>query len=63
MGQVSEAITMTFGIVLMVAIGYEVRRQRRRLRALYNVLDAEDRSVVAELDSLVASGALVPKIV
>ena len=61
MGQVSEA--MTFGIVLMVAIGYEVRRQRRRLRALYNVLDAEDRSVVAELDSLVASGALVPKIV
>ena len=63
MGQVSEAITMTFGIVLMVAIGYEVRRQRRRLRALYNVLEAEDRSVVAELDSLVASGALVPKIV
>jgi len=63
MGQVSEAITMTFGIVLMVAIGYEVRRQRRRLRALYNVLDAEDRSVVAELDNLVASGALVPKIV
>ena len=63
MGQVSEAITTIFGVVLLSAIAYEIRRQRKKLRALYNVLDEEDRHVVNELDQMVASGALQPAVV
>ncbi len=58
MNQVSEVLTAVFGIALVGAMAYEVRRRRRHLRALYNVLDGEDMHVVAELDALVASGQL-----
>jgi hypothetical protein len=58
MNQVSEAITTVFGFVLIVAIGYELRRRRKRLRELYNVLDHEDVAVIADLDNLLQSGAL-----
>lgn len=58
MNQVSEAITSVFGIVLLAAIGYELRRRRKRLRELYNVLDHDDVAVIADLDTLLAQGSL-----
>ena len=58
MNQVSEAITSVFGIVLIVAIGYELRRRRKKLRELYNVLDHEDLAVVADLDEMLKKGML-----
>lgn len=58
MNQVSEAITSVFGLVLIAAIGYELRRRRKRLRELYNVLDHEDLAVVADLEALLKKGAL-----
>lgn len=58
MNQVSEVLTAVFGVALVGAIAYEIRRRRRHLRELYNVLDEEDKHVVAELDAMVASGQL-----
>jgi len=58
MNQVSEAITSVFGIVLLAAIGYELRRRRKRLRELYNVLDHDDVAVIADLDTLLKEGSL-----
>jgi cellulose synthase/poly-beta-1,6-N-acetylglucosamine synthase-like glycosyltransferase len=58
MNQVSEAITSVFGIVLLTAIGYELRRRRKRLRELYNVLDHDDVAVIADLDTLLSEGSL-----
>jgi|APCry1669189733_1035249.scaffolds.fasta_scaffold150921_2 hypothetical protein len=58
MNQVSEAITSIFGIVLIAAIGYELRRRRKKLRELYNVLDHEDLAVVADLDEMLKKGEL-----
>ena len=60
MEQVSQALTTAFGIVLVAAIGYEIKRRRKKLRELYNVLDADDRQVVARLDEMVESGMLQP---
>ena len=62
MNQVSEVITSVFGIVLLAAIGFEIRRRRTRLRELYNVLDKEDLAVVSDLDDLVNNGLLKPYI-
>lgn len=58
MNQVSEAITSVFGIVLLAAIGYELRRRRKRLRELYNVLDHDDVAVIGDLDTLLKDGSL-----
>ncbi len=58
MNQVSEAITSVFGIILLAAIGYELRRRRKKLRELYNVLDHEDLAVVADLDEMLQKGVL-----
>ena len=58
MNQVSEAITSVFGIILIAAIGYELRRRRKKLRELYNVLDHEDLAVVADLDDMLQKGVL-----
>jgi hypothetical protein len=58
MNQVSEVITSVFGIVLLAAIGFEIRRRRTRLRELYNVLDQEDLAVVSDLDEMLKNGLL-----
>lgn len=60
MNQISEVLTTVFGVILIGAIAYEVDRRRKRLREVYNVLDVEDKHVVAELDDMVASGLLQP---
>ena len=60
MNTASEIMTTLFGLVLMTAIGYELRRRRKKLRALYNVLDREDKQLVADLDLMVTLGVLKP---
>lgn len=60
MNPVAEVLSTVFGIVLVGAIAFEIRQRRKQLRELYNVLDAEDRQVVADLDQMVANGILQP---
>jgi predicted MarR family transcription regulator len=63
MNPVAEVLSTVFGIVLVGAIAFEIRQRRKRLRDLYNVLDAEDKNVVAELDMMVANGQLEPYLI
>lgn len=58
MEQVNSVITTAFGLLLMASVAYEIRRRRRNLRALYNMLDDEDKAIVAELDQMLSSGQL-----
>ena len=62
MNRVSDIITSAFGILLLAAVAYELKQRRKRLRELYNVLDAEDKQVVADLDEMVKHGLITPYI-
>ncbi|MCF7967924.1 MAG: hypothetical protein K9K68_02030 [Methylococcaceae bacterium] len=63
MNPVAEVLSTVFGVVLVGAIAYEISQRRKRLRELYNVLDAEDKHVVADLDMMVANGQLAPYVI
>jgi len=58
MEQFNQALTSVFGILLVTAIGYEIRRRRKKLREVYNLLDSEDKALVVELEQLLAAGQL-----
>jgi len=58
MEQFNQALTSVFGILLVTAIGYEIRRRRKKLREVYNLLDGEDKALVHELEQMMAAGQL-----
>lgn len=58
MEQFNQALTSVFGILLVTAIGYEIRRRRKKLREVYNLLDSEDKALVSELEQMLAAGQL-----
>ncbi len=60
MGNVTEAITVVFAVVMVAAAGYEVKRRQRKLRAVYDVLDAETKHIAAGLEQMVRQGVLMP---
>ncbi len=60
MEQASNTVPLILGIALIAAVGFEIHRKRQKLRELYNVLEADDAKVVAELDHLVDIGCLTP---
>jgi predicted HTH domain antitoxin len=60
MGNVSEAVTVFFAAVMVAAVGYEVRRRQKKLRAIYDVLDTETKHVTAELETMIQQGTLKP---
>lgn len=62
MNPVAEVLSTVFGVVLVGAIAFEIRQRRKSLRELYNVLDVQDKSIVADLDHMVAAGKLQPHI-
>jgi len=58
MEQFNQTLTTVFGLLLVTAIGYEIRRRRKKLREVYNLLDSEDKALVVELEQLLAAGQL-----
>jgi hypothetical protein len=47
----------------VLAVGYlvyEIDRRQRKLREVFDVLDAEDAAITARLEDMVASGELQP---
>jgi hypothetical protein len=60
MGNISEAVTVIFAAVMVAAVGYEVNRRQRKLRAVYDVLDVETKHIAAELEDMIRQGALKP---
>lgn len=60
MGNVSEAVTLVFGAVMMIAVGYEIKRRKKILREVYDVLDNETKHIAAELEEMISAGKLKP---
>jgi hypothetical protein len=60
MNQVSEAVTVVFGAIMIAAIAFEIRRRRQKLRDLYDVLGAEEKHIAAELQAMIDSGVIHP---
>jgi hypothetical protein len=51
------------GVVAVVAIGYlafEIEQKRKKLRSLFNVINADDAVMFSQLEDMVASGVLIP---
>lgn len=48
------------GILLVSYLGFELNRQRGRLREVFNVFDKQDSVIADALESLVARGELKP---
>lgn len=60
MSEATEAITLFFAAVMVAAVGYEIKRRQKNLRAIYNVLDSESKQITADLEKLVDAGILKP---
>jgi hypothetical protein len=48
------------GLVVVAYIGFELNRQRTRLREVFNLFDKDDSVIADALESLVAKGELKP---
>jgi hypothetical protein len=53
-------VPILVGALGLVYFGYEVERQRHKLRQIFNVFDREESEIAAALESMVASGQLKP---
>jgi hypothetical protein len=51
-------IPLIVGALGLLYFGYEVQRQRHKLRQIFNVFDREESEVAAMLESMVESGQL-----
>ena len=60
MDKVSEAVTVLFAAAVIAAMGYEINRRRKKLREVYDVLDAETKHIAASLENMVSEGTLKP---
>jgi hypothetical protein len=40
--------------------GYEVEKQRNKLRQIFNVFDREESEIASSLEAMIASGQLKP---
>lgn len=62
MEKASHLITTVIGVVMVGLVAFEINRRRKQLHEVYNVLETEDRQVVADLEHLVELGQLPPYI-
>jgi hypothetical protein len=53
-------LPIVIGVLGVMYFGYEIDRQRHKLRAIFNVFDREESMVAAALEALVESGQLKP---
>jgi hypothetical protein len=56
----SDYFTMFMSALAVGYMIYEIDRRQRKLREIFDVLDAEDAAVTARLEDMVASGELQP---
>jgi hypothetical protein len=60
MEYVYQTLTLALGVLLIAALGFEINRKRRKLRYLYDVLNADDTLAVSNLDLMVERRQLQP---
>ncbi|HYP37970.1 MAG TPA: hypothetical protein VEQ62_16680 [Stellaceae bacterium] len=56
----SDYLTIFMSALAVGYMVYEIDRRQRKLREIFDVLDAEDAAVTARLEDMVASGELQP---
>jgi hypothetical protein len=56
----SDYLTIFMGVLAVGYLVYEIDRRQRKLREVFDVLDAEDAAITARLEDMVASGELRP---
>jgi hypothetical protein len=53
-------VPILVGALAVLYFGYEVHRQRHKLRQIFNVFDREESEIATTLEKMVASGQLKP---
>ena len=53
-------VPIVVGALGVVYFGYEVERQRNKLRSIFNVFDRKESLIASALEALVESGQLKP---
>jgi hypothetical protein len=48
------------GALGLLYFGYEVEKQRNKLRQIFNVFDREESEIASSLEAMIASGQLKP---
>ena len=56
----SDYLTIFMSVLAVGYFVYEIDRRQRKLREVFDVLDAEDAEITARLEDMVASGELQP---
>jgi hypothetical protein len=56
----SDYLTLFMGALAVGYIIYQVDRRQRQLHEVFDVLDADDASLTAQLENMVARGELRP---
>lgn len=57
---VTNAVTLAVGVLMIAWVALEIERRRRKLREVYDVLETEDKFMVAELNMMIEQGVLKP---
>jgi hypothetical protein len=53
-------VPIVVGVLGLLYFGYEVEKQRHKLRQIFNVFDREVSEIAAMLEAMVESGQLKP---
>ena len=56
----SDYLTIFMSVLAVGYFVYEIDRRQRKLREVFDVLDAEDAAITARLEDMVANGELQP---
>jgi hypothetical protein len=53
-------LPLVVGALALLYFGYEVEKQRHKLREIFNVFDREESEIASTLEEMVSSGELRP---
>ena len=53
-------LPLVVGALVLLYFGYEVEKQRHKLRQIFNVFDREESEIATMLEAMVESGQLQP---
>jgi hypothetical protein len=53
-------VPIVVGSLALLYFGYEIERQRHKLRQIFNVFDREESEIATALETMVAGGHLKP---
>jgi hypothetical protein len=51
-------VPIVVGALAVLYFGYEIEKQRNKLRQIFNVFDREESEIASLLESMIASGQL-----